>query len=81
MYEYFLTFVKAESLNVESLSDYIIRMSDYNLDPTLIVSQGYDGTSVLSGSCCGKSQCLKMIATNAMYVYCYAESGCCRLCM
>ena len=54
MYERFLTFVVAESLNAESLSDYIINtLKEYNLDPALIISQGYDGASVMSGSCSG----------------------------
>ena len=74
VFERFLTFVKAESLNAESLSDYIIRtLRDYNLDPALIVSQGYDGASVMSGSCSGVQQCIKMITPNATYVHCYAH--------
>ena len=74
VFERFLTFVKAESLNAESLSDYIIRtLRDYNLDPALIVSQGYDGASVMSGSCSGVQQRIKMIAPNATYIHCYAH--------
>ena len=74
MFECFLTFVEAESLNAESLSDYIIRtLRDYNLDPALIVSQGYDGASVMSGSCSGVQQRIKMIAPNVTYVHCYAH--------
>ena len=75
VYERFLTFVKAESLNAESLSDYIFKtLRDYNLDPALIVSQGYDGASVMSGSCSGVQQrIIKMIALNATYVHCYAH--------
>ena len=74
VFERFLTFVKAESLNAESLSDYIIKtLRDYNLDPALIVSQGYDGASVMSGSCSGVQQRIKMIAPNATYVHCYAH--------
>ena len=74
MYERFLTFVKAESLNAEGLSDYIIRiLREYDLDPALIVSQGYDGASAMSGSCSDVQQCIKMIAPNATYVHCYAH--------
>ena len=59
-------FVKAESLNAESLSDYIFKtLSDYNLYPALIVSQAYDGVSVMSGSCSGVQQRIKMMAPNA----------------
>ena len=74
MYERFLSFVKAESLNAEGLSDYIIgTLKEYDLDPALIVSQGYDGASVMSGSCSGVQQRIKMIAPNATYVHCYAH--------
>jgi len=69
-----LTFAKAESLNAEGLSDYIIAtLREYDLDPALVVSQGYDGASVMSGSCSGVQQHIKMIAPNAMYIYCYAH--------
>ena len=61
-------------MNAEGLSDYIIgTLKEYDLDPALIVSQGYDGASVMSGSCSGVQQRIKMIAPNATYVHCYAH--------
>ena len=39
----------------------------------MIVSQGYDGASVMSGSCSDVQQRIKMIASNATYVHCYAH--------
>ena len=48
--ERFFTFVQATSLNAESLSNYLIKVLENNgLDLTYIVSQGYDGASVMSG--------------------------------
>lgn len=74
VHERFLTFVVAKSLNAEGLSDYIVKtLKEYNLDPALIVSQGYDGASVMSRSCSGVQQRIKMIAPNATYVHCYAH--------
>ena len=48
--ERFLTFFPARNLDAESLSKYILdTLSLYSLDPNMIVSQGYDGASVMSG--------------------------------
>ena len=38
-----------------------------------MVSQGYDGASVMSGSCTGVQQRIKAVAPNAIYVHCYAH--------
>lgn len=52
--EHFLTFLIASKLNAEHLSKYILyTLSLYNLDQNMIVSQGYDGASVMSGCCSG----------------------------
>ena len=69
-----LTFVKAESLTAGSLSQYILKtLEDCNLDPSLMVSQGYNGASVMSGTCSGVQQCIKAVAPKAIYVHCYAH--------
>ena len=53
-HEHFLTYIKAESLNAEGLSSYILdTLQKFGLDPTGVVSQGYDGASVMSGHCSG----------------------------
>ena len=56
--ERFLTFFPASSLNAESLSQYILDiLKQYDLDPQMIVSQGYDdGASVMSRQCSGVQQ-------------------------
>ena len=74
VHKHFLTFIKAESLTADSLSQYIvITLKDYQLDPSLMVSQGYDGASVMSGSCTGVQQRIKAVAPNAIYVHCHAH--------
>ena len=48
--ERFLTFFPARNLDAESLTKYILdTLALYSLDPKMIVSQGYDGASVMSG--------------------------------
>ena len=55
--ERFLTFFPANNLNAESLSQYILdTLKQYGLDPQMIVSQGYDGASVMSGHCSDMQQ-------------------------
>ena len=72
--ERFLTFVQATSLNAESLSNYLIKvLEDNELDPTRIVSQGYDGASVMSGHCTGVQQRIKEKSPYAIYIHCCAH--------
>ena len=74
LFERFLTYVEATSLNAESLSKYILdTLKEYGLDPQCIVSQGYYGASVMSGCCSGVQQRIKEIAPQAVYVHCYAH--------
>ena len=74
VHEHFLTYVKAESLNAEGLSSYILdTLQKFGLDPKNIVSQGYDGASVMSGHCSGVQQHIKAVAPMAVYVHCYAH--------
>ena len=74
VFERFLTYVEATSLDAESLSAYILdTLKQHNLDPENIVSQGYDGASVMSGHCAGVQQRIKEIAPHATYVHCYAH--------
>ena len=46
----------------------------FHLDPTWIISQGYDGTSVMSGQCSGVQQRIRNVAPNALYIHCYAHT-------
>ena len=47
-------------------------LQSFQLDLNSIVSQGYDSASVMSGRCSGVQQRFKAVATNAIYVDCYA---------
>ncbi len=52
--EHFLTFIQAERLDASSLSSYIKQLfTKYDFDFNKMVSQGYDGVSVMSGRCSG----------------------------
>jgi hypothetical protein len=72
--ENFLTFLPAMSLNSDSLSKYILdTLEKYNLNPKLMVSQGYDGASVMSGCCNGVQKRVREVAPYAMYVHSHAH--------
>ena len=74
LFEHFLTYVEATSLDAGSLSSYILDTLRMNgLDPQCIVSQGYDGASVMSGQCTGVQQRICEIVPQATYVHCYAH--------
>lgn len=74
VFERFVTYVEATSLNAESLSSYILKTLKQNeLDPRCIVSQGYDGASVMSGHCTGVQPRIKEVAPHATYVHCNAH--------
>ena len=72
--ERFLTYVEVVSLDAQGLSTYILdTLKHFGLDSTCIVSQGYDGASVMSGKCSGVQQRIKEVAPQALYVHCYAH--------
>ena len=39
-----------------------------------MVSQGYDGASVMSGRCSGVQKKIKEVAPQAIYIHCYAHT-------
>ena len=54
IHEHFLTYTEAEGLTASSLVQYILDiLARFQLDPSCIVSQGYDGAAVRSGACTG----------------------------
>ncbi len=69
IHERFLTFVAAANLTAESLTSSVL--DQYHLDPSCIVSQGYDGASVMSGNISGVQQRMKEVAPYAVYIHCY----------
>ena len=77
IYEHFLTYVEAKLLDAESLTAYILKtLHDLKLYPTRIVSQGYDGVSVMSRRCNSVQQRIREVAphTYAVYIHCYAHN-------
>ena len=75
IHENFLTYVQATSLTAESLVAYLVdTLRECQLDPESIVSQGYDGASVMSGRCSGVQQRLREFAPHAIYIHCYAHT-------
>lgn len=80
VHERFLTYVPAENLIAQGLSSYILQtLGTHQLDPNCIVSQGYDGASVMSGCCSGVQTLIKEEAPHAVYVHCNAH--CFNLCL
>ena len=74
VHEHFLTFIHAEKLDAASLTSYIKQLiSTYDLDPVKMVSQGYDGASVMSGHCTGVQTRVREFAPHATYIHCYAH--------
>ena len=74
IHERFLTYVEATSLTAESLASYILEtLKKYQLDAKLMVSQGYDGASVMSGRCSGVQMRIKEHAPHAIYIHCHAH--------
>ena len=56
------------------VSEYIVdALKKHQLELTQIVSQAYDGASVMSGRCSGVQARLKAFAPNAVYIHCYAR--------
>ena len=75
IHERFLKYVEATSLSAESLSTYLLdTLREFQLDPKQIVSQGYDGASLMSGRCSGVQERIRRIAPHARYIHCYAHN-------
>ena len=75
IHEHFLTMVEVSSLTAESLTRYILEtLKKHSLDPKHIVSQAYDGASVMSGRCVGVQERVREFAPYALYIHCYAHN-------
>ena len=80
IYERFLTYVPLHSLTADSLTKELLdTLVKYHLDIKCLVSQGYDGASVMSGSCSGVQSRIREIAPQALYIHCNAH--CLNLCL
>ena len=76
--EHFLCFVYAKELNAESLTKYICdTLTSMCIPITNCISQGYDGASVMSGSCTGVQTRIKELAPKAVYIHCCASDIAC----
>ena len=74
LFEHFLTYVEATALDANSLSGFILDALRKNqLNPECIVSQGYNGASVMSGHCAGVQQKICEVVPHAAYAHCYAH--------
>ena len=75
IHEHFLTYVEAASLTADKLTEYIVSiLTKFRLDPLCMVSQGYDGASVMSGQCSGVQKRIRELAPHAIYIDCYAHT-------
>ena len=74
VFERFLCFVCAKELSAESLTKYICdTLTSMYIPITYCISQGYDGASVMSGSCTGVPTRIKELAPKAVYIHCCAH--------
>ena len=65
---------KKTCLDAQSLSSYIKDiLLQLDLDCSKVVSQGYDGASVMSGRCSGVQARVREFAPFAIYIHCYAH--------
>lgn len=73
--ESFLGFSEAKHLDARSLANMIIScLEKFGLEyRENLVGQGYDGASVMSGSCSGVQARIKKVAKYAFYVHCNAH--------
>ena len=72
--ERFLTFVLAPCLTAEYLAQYIVdTLSPFNINLSSMVSQGYDGANVMSGSISGIQIRIRELVPQAIYIHCHAH--------
>lgn len=73
IHEHFLTYIHAKGLDVQSPASYIKDfIQQFDFTPADMVSQGYDGASVMSGACNGVQKRVREFAPYAVYIHCYA---------
>jgi len=75
VYESFVGFVPTADLTAEGVSTQILcQLEKMKLDyKSMLVGQGYDGASVMSGKHKGVAKIIKDKATLALYVHCHAH--------
>ena len=90
---FFLSFTHAESLTAASLSSYnMSAIQENGLDTKWLISQGYDGASVMSGKNTGGTEayqrdsssshlCACSLSQSCVSRLCKKPSSCCKRCM
>ena len=64
--------MEASCLDAGSLTKYMLdTLRNYYLNLDAIVSQGYDGASVMSGRCSGIQHCVMEVVPQAIYIHCF----------
>ena len=53
--------------------NYIQALEEHGIDPSMMVSQGYDGTSIMSRHCTGVQKRIKDKYPSTIYIPCYAH--------
>ena len=72
--ERFVGYTLATDLTAQSLAKYIMaKMDDLEVNPEHLVSQCYDGASVMSGSNAGVHKFIKERSPQAVYIHCCAH--------
>ena len=71
IHERFLAFLQAKCLDAANLSLYIKELvTGFDFDLNKLVSQGYDGASVMSGQFSGVQTRVRKFAPFAVYIHC-----------
>ena len=74
IHEHFLKYVEAKGLDAKTLSSNIKTiLLQFDLDCSKVVSQGYDGASVMSGRYSGVQAQVREFAPFAIYIHCHAH--------
>ena len=74
VHERFLAIIEAATLTADGLTSTILTtLANHQLDFKKVVSQCYDGASVMSGGCSSVQECIQRIASQARYIHCYAH--------
>ena len=74
IYERFLSFIHAHAFDAATFSSYNLNiLHEHGLDMKWLVSQGYDGASVMSGKHSGLQQRIKEVAPQAICIHYHAH--------
>ena len=73
--EHFMGFVEVKKMDAQSIADTLLMtVQNWGLDTSCLVTQGYDGASVMSSSKNGVQASVKEVCPNATYVHCRSHA-------